>query len=186
MVIKEVYKNTEEKIKRSIEGLVHQLSSLRTGRASLALIEHIKVEYYGSLVPINQVANVSIPEARTIEIKPWDKVVIKEIEKSIQKSDLGITPVNDGKIIRLVMPSLTQERRMELVKIVKKIGEKYRVSARNIRREEMDVLKKAEKKKQISEDDMFQGEEHIQKIIDESIKKIDEIGARKEKEVMGI
>ncbi len=185
-MIKEVYKNTEEKIKRSIEGLVHELSSLRTGRASLALIEHIKVEYYGSLVPINQVANVSIPEARTIEIKPWDKVVIKEIEKSIQKSDLGITPVNDGKIIRLVMPSLTQERRMELVKIVKKIGEKYRVSARNIRREEMDVLKKAEKKKQISEDDMFQGEEHIQKIIDESIKKIDEIGARKEKEVMGI
>lgn len=185
-MIKEVYKNTEEKIKRSIEGLVHELSSLRTGRASLALIEHIKVEYYGSLVPINQVANVSIPEARTIEIKPWDKVVIKEIEKSIQKSDLGITPVNDGKIIRLVMPSLTQERRMELVKIVKKIGEKYRVSARNIRREEMDVLKKAEKKKQISEDDMFQGEEHIQKIIDESIKKIDEIGARKEKEVMEI
>ncbi len=186
MVIKEVYRKVEEKTKKSIEGLIHEFSALRTGRASQSLIEHIKVEYYGSLIPINQVASVAVPDARTIEIKPWDKSVIKEIEKAILKSDLGITPLNDGKIIRLVIPSLTEERRKHLVKVVKKTGEKYHISARNIRREEMEVLKNAEKRKQISEDDMYQGEEHIQKMINESINKIDEIVARKEKEVMEV
>ncbi len=185
-MIKKICQNAEERMKKSIENLIHELAMIRTGRASLALLENVKVEYYGSLVPVNQVANFAIPEAKLIEIKPWDKSVIGEIEKAILKSDLGITPVNDGKIIRLALPSLTEERRKDLVKLVNKVGEKYRITVRNIRREEIEVLKKAEKDKQISEDDMYHGEEYVQKIVDEYIKKIDEIIEHKDKEIMEV
>ena len=185
-MINKLCQDAEERIKKSIEVLLHEFATIRTGRASLALLENIRVEYYGSLVPLNQVANISIPEAKLIEIKPWDKSVIREIEKAILKSDLGITPLNDGKIVRLQIPPLTEERRKDLVKLVKKIGEKHRVTIRNIRREEIEILRKAEKNKQISEDDVYQGEEHIQKIIDEYIKKVDDITIHKEKEVMEV
>ena len=169
---------------KSIESYEKELGKVRTGRASLSLFDSLRVDYYGTPTALNQLANVSIPEARLITIQPWDNQVIKEIEKSILKADLGLTPNSDGKIIRVSIPPLTEDRRKELVKMVKKISEAAKVSVRNHRRKINDDLKAAKNDKLISEDDMFKSQEEVQKITDEYVKKCDEIGVKKEKEIM--
>ena len=181
-----IFKDVEEKMKKVLEHLRKEFMGVRSGRASTGLLDNVKVDYYGSVMPINQLAAVSIPEARTLEIKPWDKAALTEIEKAIQKSEIGITPVNDGKLLRITLPEPTTERRQELVKLVKKLSEEDRVSIRNIRREGIEKLKDQEKNKALSQDDSKNGQTHIQKLTDDYMKKIDEILANKEKEIMQI
>jgi len=176
----------DDKIEKSIEAFRHELSKVRTGRASLALLEGISVNAYGSVMPLNQVGSMTIPESRMIVITPWDPQMLPAIEKAILKSDVGLTPANDGKMIRLSIPQLTEERRKEMVKLVKKIAEEIRVSVRNIRREAIDVLKKHKKDKEISEDDLFKLQDEAQQKTDASMKLIDTITAAKEKEVMEV
>ncbi|HRY28685.1 MAG TPA: ribosome recycling factor [Elusimicrobiota bacterium] len=176
----------EDKMKKAVEKMRQDFSTLRTGRATGALLDNLKVLYYGSQVPLKQVAAVGVPDGRTIEIKPWDVSALPEIEKAIQASDLGLTPNNDGKIIRLSVPSLTEERRRDLVKAVKKMAEDFRVSIRNDRREAMEKLKKFEKDKVLSEDQRKLAEEGLQKTTDLYIKQIDESLAVKEKEIMEV
>ncbi len=185
-MIPEVKKKTEEKMKSVIEALKHEFSTIRTGRASLSLLDDVRVDYYGTPSPVNQVATLSLPDARTINIQPWEPKTLGAIEKAVQKSDLGINPINDGKMIRLVMPQLTEERRRELVKKAKKMAEDAKVSARNIRRESNESLKKAEKEKNITEDELLKGEQDVQRVTDEFIKRIDEALAHKEKEIMEV
>ncbi len=174
------------KMEKSLDSYRQELSKIRTGRASLSLLDGIKVEAYGSPMPLNQVATLTIPESRMIAIQPWDMQLIGEIEKAIQKADLGLNPVNDGKILRISIPQLTEERRKELVKQVKKISEEYRVAVRNSRRDAIDSLKKMKNDKEISEDDLFKLQDDAQKETDKFIKKIDDILAEKEKEVMEV
>ena len=181
-----VFKEIEDKMKKSLESLRKDFMSIRTGRASTALLDNIKVDYYGTLVPISQLASLSVPEARTIEIKPWDKASMVEIDKAIAKSDLGLTPANDGKVLRINLPQPTQERRQELVKVVKKMAEETRISFRSIRREGNEKVKEQEKKKELSEDDSKKAQTHIQKITDDHIKKVDEVLTAKEKEIMEV
>lgn len=183
---RKIYQETEEKMKKTIEKIHTDFATLRTGKASAALLDGVKVEYYGTSVPLKQVASILIPELRTIEIKPWDKTILAKIEKEILKANLGLTPQNDGKVIRLNLPSLTEERRKELVKIVKKIAEDFRISLRNERREAVEIFKKAQKNKEISEDDLFNYEEKIQKLTENYMKKIDEILVLKEKEILEV
>lgn len=175
-----------EKMEKSVEAFKNDLAKIRTGRASLALLDDIHVDAYGSSMPINQVATLTIPESRTIAIQPWDPQVLGAIEKAILKSDIGLTPANDGRIIRLNIPQLTEERRRELVKLVKKIAEEFRVAVRNARREAIDQLKKQKKDKEISEDDLFKLQDDAQSETDNYISQIDEISASKEKEVMDV
>lgn len=175
-----------EKMEKSVETFKYELSKIRTGRASLALLDGILVASYGSNMPLNQVSTITIPESRTIAIQPWDPQVLGAIEKAILKSDIGLTPVNDGKIIRLNIPQLTEERRKELVKQVKKVAEEFRVAIRNVRREAIDILKKQKKDKDISEDDLFKLQEDAQSETDEYVAQIDAITASKEKEVMDV
>ncbi len=177
---------TEEKMKKVIEKIRQEFSTLRTGRATATLLDAIRVEYYGSQVPLKQVAAVGVPDGRTLEVKPWDAGSLQAIEKAIQASDLGLTPNNDGKIIRLSIPAMTEERRRDLAKAVKKIAEDFRVSIRNDRRDAMDKLKKAEKDKVLSEDQRKGGEEALQKLTDLYIKRVDESVALKEKEILEI
>lgn len=172
------------KMEQSISSTEDEFSRVRTGRASLSLLDGIKVSYYGSVVPINQVATLAVPESRLITIQPWDTKVIGDIEKAILKSDLGLTPASDGKIIRLPIPALTEERRKELVKIIKKMAEKSKVSLRNIRRDVNEDLKTMKKDKTISEDDYFAALDEVQKITDEYIGRVDTIFAKKEQELM--
>jgi len=181
---KELLSNLKTDMDKSIESYEKELGKVRTGRASLSLLDSVRVDYYGTPTALNQLANVSIPEARLITIQPWDAQVIKEIEKAILKADLGLTPNSDGKIIRVSIPPLTEDRRKELVKMVKKISEAAKVSVRNHRRKVNDDLKAAKNDKQISEDDMFKSQEEVQKVTDEYVKKCDEIGDKKEKEIM--
>ena len=181
---KELLSNLKTDMDKSIESYVKELGKVRTGRASLSLLDSVRVDYYGTPTALNQLANVSIPEARLITIQPWDNQVIKEIEKAILKADLGLTPNSDGKIIRVSIPPLTEDRRKELVKMVKKISEAAKVSVRNHRRKINDDLKAAKNDKLISEDDMFKSQDEVQKITDEYVKKCDEIGDKKEKEIM--
>jgi ribosome recycling factor len=181
---KELLSNLKTDMDKSIESYEKELGKVRTGRASLSLFDSVRVDYYGTPTALNQLANVSIPEARLITIQPWDNQVIKEIEKAILKADLGLTPNSDGKIIRVSIPPLTEDRRKELVKMVKKISEAAKVSVRNHRRKINDDLKAAKNDKLISEDDMFKSQEEVQKITDEYVKKCDEIGVKKEKEIM--
>lgn len=181
---KELLSNLKTDMDKSIESYEKELGKVRTGRASLSLFDSVRVDYYGTPTVLNQLANVSIPEARLITIQPWDNQVIKEIEKAILKADLGLTPNSDGKIIRVSIPPLTEDRRKELVKMVKKISEAAKVSVRNHRRKINDDLKAAKNDKLISEDDMFKSQEEVQKITDEYVKKCDEIGVKKEKEIM--
>jgi ribosome recycling factor len=169
---------------KSIASLKKELNRLRTGRASLSILDGIKVDYYGTLTPLNQMATLAVPESRSITIQPWDVSVIKEIEKAILKSDLGLTPSNDGKIIRISSPPLTEERRKELVKVVHKMCEDYKVSVRNIRRDANELLKSMKKDGEISEDDAFKAQDQVQKITDEQIKLIDECFKEKEKEIL--
>lgn len=171
-------------MEKSLDSLKREFSRVRTGRASIALLDGIKIDYYGTLTPLNQLATLSVPEPRLITIQPWDATAVKEIEKAIQKSDLGLTPINDGKIIRVAIPPLTEQRRMELVKVVKKMAETCKVSLRNHRRDINEELKRMKKDKEISEDDFFKGQNEVQDITDEYIKKCDELTLAKEKEIL--
>lgn len=182
----ELIQTTKKKLQQTIDTYKKELLKIRTGRASLALLEDIQVMAYGSPMPLNQVGTVTIPESRMMVIQPWDPQVLSTIEKAILKSDLGLTPQNDGKIIRLVIPSLSEERRTELAKKVKHAAEEHRVAIRNVRRDANDHLKKLEKEKMISEDDRFRLQDEVQKMVDAHITRVDEISQAKEKEVMEI
>ena len=183
-MLDEQYKKTEEHMKKTLELLVHELAGIRTGKASPAILDTIRVNYYGQQVPVKQVANISVPDARTITIQPWDRSQIGEIEKAIQASDLGLNPQNDGGTIRLPIPQLTEERRKDLVKVVKRIGEESKVAVRNVRRDTNERIKKLEKEHDISEDEMRSKTEAIQKLTDAFVKKVDEAVASKEKEIL--
>jgi ribosome recycling factor len=179
-------KDLQEKMNKSLKSLQGDFNKVRTGRASLALFDDIRVDYYGTPTPLKQMATLSVPESRLIIIQPWDPQMIGEIEKAILKSELGVTPANDGKVIRITIPRLTEERRRELVKIVKKMGEGGKVAIRNIRRDANEDLKDMERKKAISEDHLHRNMEKIQKITDDFIGKIDEALSAKEKEILEI
>jgi ribosome recycling factor len=185
-VEREIRRKTTERMNSAIEALKKEFAAVRTGRASLALVDGIVVDYYGTPTPLPQVASLSIPESRQIAIQPWEKNLIPIIEKAIMKSDLGLTPTNDGKVIRINIPILTEERRKQLVKVVRKRAEESKVAVRNIRRDSNDELKKLEKEKHVSEDDVKKEQEEIQKITDTFIKKVDEILEHKEKEIMEV
>jgi ribosome recycling factor len=181
-----VINDLEEKMNKSLKNLQGDLNKVRTGRASLALFDDIRMDYYGTPTPLNQMATLSVPESRLIIIQPWDPNMIGEIEKAILKSELGVTPTNDGKIIRLTIPRLTEERRRELVKIIKKMGEGGKVAIRNIRRDANEDLKDMEREKLISQDELHQHLDKIQKVTDGFIQKIDEVLNAKEKEILEI
>ena len=183
---KEVVHEARTRMEKTVESLHSDLRTIRTGRASPALLERLQVDYYGAATPLNQLAGVSVPEPRVLMIRPWDRNTIGIIERSILKSDLGLTPANDGQVIRLMIPQLTEERRRDLSKQVSKRVEEARVSARNIRRDANDQLIKMEKNKEISEDDLEEAEKQIQKLTDEFIKQIDEIGKAKEAEILEV
>ncbi|MCF7933622.1 MAG: ribosome recycling factor [Spirochaetia bacterium] len=184
--MKDVLAYAEERMKKSVSSLDQDFNALRTGRASAALFDKIRINYYGQQTPLAQVANISIPEARLIVIQPWDKSMIGEIEKSIMSSELSLNPSNDGKVIRLNIPPLTENRRRDLVKMAKSIAEKSRVSIRNIRRDAIDSMKQLEKDKDISEDELKIGEADIQKLTDSYVKQINEILELKEQEIMEV
>ena len=184
--MQDVLNNCESRMNKCISSLEGEYLSMRTGKASTALFDKIKVDYYGSETPLNQVASISSPEARLIVIQPWDKSVLPAIEKAIQKSELGLNPNNDGKLIRVSFPPLTQERRKELAKSAKATAENARVAVRNIRRDAMDELKKLQKNGDISEDQQKEGEQKIQKLTDNAIAEVAKISEAKEKEIMEI
>ena len=185
-MLKDIYKETETRMKGAIQALEDDLAGIRTGRASPALIERLQVEYYGTNTPLIQLASISVPEARQLLIRPFDVSSLKTIERAILASDLGLTPNNDGKSIRLNLPPLTEERRRELVKVVNHRVEEARVAARNIRRDAIRDLREFEQEKLISEDELEEGEEELQKITDRYIEEINSIGERKEKEIMEV
>jgi ribosome recycling factor len=182
----EVLSNSENAMNDSIEHLRRELGGIRTGKANPGLLDSLRVNYFGQQVPIKQVASIAVPDARLITIQPWDRTVIGEIEKAILASELGLNPQNDGTLIRLPIPPLTEERRRDLVKLVKRLGEDARVSVRNARRDGNDHLRKLEKQHEISEDQMHTTQDDIQKLTDQFIKKVDEILLAKEKEIMEI
>ncbi|MEN8142377.1 MAG: ribosome recycling factor [Thermodesulfobacteriota bacterium] len=182
----EVLSSMTEKMESSTDAYKRELSRIRTGRASLSLLDGVKVDAYGSPMPLNQVATMTIPESRLIQIQAWDSQLLGAIEKAIQKADLGLNPVNDGKLLRISIPQLTEERRKELVKQVKKITEEYRVAIRSSRRDAIDLLKKQKNDKEITEDDLFRFQDDAQSETDKFIKQIDELMAEKEKEVMEV
>lgn len=183
---KQVIANAKEKMKKAIQAYTRELASIRAGRASASLLDRITVDYYGAPTPVNQLAGISTPEARLLVIQPYDKSILGEIEKAILKSDLGLNPSNDGSVIRIAIPQLTEERRKELVKVVKKESEEAKVAIRNIRRDANDDLKKLEKNGEITEDALRGYADDIQKITDEHISKIDQITKDKEKEIMEV
>ncbi len=185
-MIKEATQDAEKRMRGAIQSLEEDLAGVRTGRATPALVEKLSVEYYGSPVPLMQMASISVPEPRQLMIKPFDPSTIKDIEKAIQASELGITPMNDGKVVRLNLPPLTEERRRDLTKYVNSRLEEARISVRNIRRDSNKDLKEFEEEKLISEDDLKRGEEDIQKMTDKYIDEIAEIGKKKEQEIMEI
>jgi len=185
-MIKETITETDQRMKSTIQALEEDLSAIRTGRASPALVEHLAVDYYGAPTPLMQLASISVPEPRVLMIRPFDPSTLKTIEKAILASELGLTPNNDGKVIRLNLPVLTEQRRKELVKMVHARLEEARVSARNIRRDVMKDLKEFEKEKLISEDDLKHGEEELQKLTEKIIESIDAVGIKKEKEIMEV
>ncbi len=183
-MLEEIYEETKERMGKTRAALKNELMRIRTGRASLSLLDGIRVDYYGTKTPLNQVATLSVPESRLITIQPWDATVIKEIEKAILKSDLGLTPASDGRIIRIAIPPLTEERRKELVKTVSKLCEEYKVAIRNIRRDANELVKSLKKDGDISEDDAFRAQGEIQKITDAQIQQVDAIFKEKEKEIL--
>ena len=185
-MLKDEYKIYEEKMQKSIDSVAADFTAVRAGRANAGVLDRIMVDYYGSPTPIQQIAAISSPDARTLLITPWDGSILKGIEKAIQNSDLGINPQNDGRAIRLNFPQLTEERRKELVKQIRKYAENGKVAVRNIRRDAMDNFKKQEKKSEITEDEMKQVEKDLQKMTDDNCKKIDELLAKKEKELMAV
>jgi ribosome recycling factor len=183
-MIESIFDDTRESMDKSIVSLKTELKRLRTGRASLAILDGVKVDYYGTPTPLNQMATLAVPESRLITIQPWDVSVIKEIEKALLKSDLGLTPSNDGKIIRIAIPPLTEDRRKELVKVVHKICEEHKIAVRNIRRDANELLKSMKKDGEISEDEAFKSQDQVQKITDEHIERIDKCFKDKEKEIL--
>lgn len=186
MTVKDIYKDHEDRMKKALDVLRKEYGSLRAGRATPALLDKITVDYYGTPTPVNQVANISVPEPRMIVLQPWEKSMFNAIEKAILKSDLGLTPSSDGSVIRLTIPQLTKERRSELVKVVHKKAEESRVAVRNLRRDANDSIKKLEKDKTISEDETKKAQDDVQKLTDKYIKEIDIVMAAKEKEVMEV
>lgn len=184
--MKTVLDDGKKRMSGAISALDKDFSKLRTGRATTALVDTILVDYYGTPTPISQLSSVSVPDSKTITIQPWDKGAFGAVEKAIQTSDLGLNPVNDGKIIRISIPPLTEERRKELVKVAKKYTEDAKIAIRNVRRDMNDALKKMEKDKEISEDDQRRSEADVQKMTDDYVKKADEVMAAKEKEILEI
>ncbi|MBC8419531.1 MAG: ribosome recycling factor [Proteobacteria bacterium] len=180
----DILSDLRQKMKKTAGALEKEFKRIRTGRASTALLEGIKVECYDTHMPIEQVASISVPESRLITIQPWDQSIIGDIEKGILKSELGLTPINDGKIIRISIPPLTEERRKELAKLARKMAEENKISIRNLRREANEMFKELKNEKEISEDELYKSQDDVQKITDEFIQEIDEITARKEKEII--
>ncbi len=184
--VADVVNRAEERMRHAETSLTHELGAIRTGRASPALLDHVRVDYYGASTPIPQLAAVSTPEPRLLVIQPWDRNVLGAIEKAVLKSDLGLNPTNDGKVVRLAIPPLTEERRKDLVKMIRRRVEESRVAARNGRREAVDELKKLEKDKKISEDESRRAQERIQKMTDTHIAELDRLGQHKEQEVLEV
>lgn len=178
--------DTEERMEKAVAALDRDFAKLRTGRATTALVDGVKADYYGTPTPISQMASVAVPDSRTLTIQPWDKAGMAAIEKAILKSDLGLTPINDGKIIRINIPPLTEERRKDLVKVSRKYGEEAKVAVRNVRRDANDALKKAEKDKEITEDELKRGQDEVQKLTDKFVAEVDGKCVAKEKEIMEI
>ncbi len=185
-MIKELLDDAKRRMDKSVKAFQAEIAKVRTGRASVALVDSIKVDYYGTTMPLNQMATITVADARLIVIQPWDPSAIGAIEKAIQRSDLGLSPTNDGKVIRIAVPPLTEERRKELVKMVRKMAEEARVAVRNIRRDVLDDLKELKKEGEISEDDFYRAQDQLQKITDQHIEKIDELLEQKEKDIMTI
>jgi ribosome recycling factor len=185
-MIDEIFEDLKERMGKSIETLKRDYSRLRTGRASASLLDGIRVPYYDTPTPLNQMASIAVPEPRLIVVQPWDKTALADIEKAILKSELGLTPMNDGKVIRIAIPPLTEERRKDLVKVARKMAEDSKIAIRNIRRDANDMLKDLKNEKDISEDDLYRSQEEVQKITDEFISKVDETCAAKEKEILEI
>ena len=186
MIVKEISQQTDQKMKKTMEALTREFNEVRTGRASTELVENLHVDYYGTSTPLKQIAAVASPDPRLITIQPWDVNAIVDIEKAILNTKLGVNPVNDGKIVRLTFPPLSQERRMEMIKVVKDMAEKGRVSLRTIRRDANDKVKKMETDSAVTEDDAFKAHEEIQKMIDRYIKEVDQIFERKSHELKDI
>ena len=186
MNMAEIRKSTEQRMQKSIETLKHDLAKVRTGRAHTGLLDHIQIDYYGSMVPINQVANVGLADARTITVQAWEKKMLPVIEKAIRESDLGLNPASSGDVLRVPMPALTSERRKELTKVVHKEGETAKVAVRNLRRDANTHLKELLKKKEVSEDDEHRAQDEIQKLTDRYVAEVDKLIADKEKEIMTV
>ena len=185
-MLNDVYAESRERMNKTVESLDGEYKRLRTGRASVSLVDGIRVDYYGTSTPLSQLATLTVPDPRTIMIQPWDTSIVGDVEKAILKSELGLTPMNDGKVIRISIPVLTADRRKELVKVIKKRAEETKVAVRNIRRDANERVKDLKKDKTISEDDQSRAQEETQKITDEFIKKIDAVFAAKEKEILEI
>ena len=184
--IKDILSDCESRMHKAVENVRNELAKIRTGRATTGLLDTVKVEVYGSEVPINQVANLSVSDAHTLTVQVWDKGTMGAVEKAIRNANLGLNPMNDGSVIRVPMPPLTEERRKEIVKLVKKFGEEGKIAVRNIRRDAMEHLKKAEKAEHVREDDRKRGEDEVQKKTDHHIEELDNLVAQKEKEVMAV
>ena len=184
--LKDIYSDLKRRMDQSVTDFQANLASTRTGRASVHMLDQIKVDYYGTYTPVNQMAQVSTPEPQTILISPWDPTILKEIEKAIQASDLGFNPISDGKVIRVPVPPMTEERRRDVVKHLNKVLEEHRTAVRNVRRDGNDALKKLAKEKKISEDEEKRALEEVQKMTDEEIRKMEEMSKRKEAEVMQV
>ncbi len=183
-MINEIYKETRDRMAKSVKALEKEMTRVRTGRASMTMLDGVKVDYYGTLTPLNQMASIAIPESRMITVQPWDISAIKEVEKGILKANIGLTPSSDGKIIRITIPPLTEDRRREIAKAVHNSCEEFKVAVRNIRRDSNDTLKSLQKDGDISEDDNFRAQKEVQDITDEFIQKIEAVFAAKEKEIL--
>lgn len=185
-MVDDLFGDAERRMQKAVEALKQDITSIRTGRASSALIERITVDYYGTPTPINQVASISVPEARLLVIQPWDRKMLIDIEKAIQKSDLGINPNNDGQVIRLAVPPLNEERRRDMVKTLHKKLDEHKVAVRNVRRDAQDKLRDREKKKEVSEDELKRSTERLQKLTDRYIDEMDKVGKTKELEILEV
>lgn len=185
-MIPELKKSTEQKMQKSLEALKNDLGKIRTGRAHTGILDHVQVEYYGSMVPLSQVANVTLMDARTLSVQPWEKPMVAKVEKAIRDADLGLNPATMGELIRVPMPPLTEERRKELIKVVKGEGENAKVAVRNLRRDANNTLKDGLKKKEISEDDERRAQDEIQKLTDRYVAEVDKLLSEKEKDLMAI
>ncbi len=185
-MVEEIIEEAKERMDKALQALKKDFNRVRTGRATPALLEGVKVECYGTTMPINQVATLTAPESRLLMVQPWDTTIMSQIERGILKSELGLTPMNDGKVIRISIPMLTEERRKELVKLVRKMSEEAKIAVRNARREANEMIKDLKKEGDISEDEAFRRQEEVQKLTDEGVKRVDEATAEKEREVMEV